>query len=600
MKKTALLMASAMSLTLIVPLAACGGSGKFDLNNYINPTATTHYEGEWTSAAKVDEKYTGFATLDEYDTTPYPVVIATIDTEDENDKVLYNFETKQEVSAQFSESEPYFSYCVLLTKTDSEGNDTYDLHTYWGDTVETGINAANKPEENYYNDETKVLIDGQWHAVRDLTYKEKVAEGSEATPETKHIYFSLDPASLSDEKPTLVKYTEDQVYAAVKSVPTAGQTLDTVAATRSPFDDTDTMPNKKLTDYEYASYKNAVGGTTFVFFKDGKQQKNELVLPSNAKLISGYETTLMPIGTSVIYSVTTDVDPYATKGYNVITDIGYSATKSFVEYFRYNIKNGKTSKINADFYLKASTLSPLFNYKDECVDVASVQVVPFEKGVAHVGGSNEVTRSVFLNESGKVVCEVSGLPSLNLSLGSFTKLTDKRFLVKDNAGKNTYIVDNKVNVVASLPGTVEEKQISYSAQRIMAGEDVYRMVDFDGKVISDNLYGFVGFFNGNALVDDIEVSARKPESIDEEYADGYIVAADGTYRKLNDVFTAATEEKPAHENVNAGLCVVDTALYNFVGTKLADVTASVAPVATFTYHNCAVVTVGTENFVVTR
>lgn len=583
MKKTALLMASAMSLTLIVPLAACGGSGKFDLNDYTVPT--THYEGEWTSATKLDEKYTFVEELGE--NTPV-VVLSAEKEEDPNVYVLYNVETKQEVSAYFSDSTTHDGGYVVTTVTGASADEvTYDVYSFWGDTIETGIKANDRGVS--CGGEGINIINGQAHNIYSVSYTTKVTQGE---GKEVNIYFSLDKTSVTDEKPTLVKYTEEEFNAVQKEIASAGMTFDAVSMMRTVF--AKAGQKGALDNYEYNSYSNVSGGTTYVFFKDGKQQKNELVLPSNAKLLTGSSRTPTPVGTSLIYSVTTDVDPYATKGYNVITDNGFSATKSFVEYFRYNVKNGKTSKLSTDFYINALG-APLYNYKDEEADVVPAQVVSFEKGVAHVGGSNEVTRTVLLNESGKVVCDLSDLPSFDGDIANITKLTDKRFLA--DGSDVSYLIDNKLNVIAALP-QIEPEQISFSAERIMAGSV---LVDFDGKVVSDNLYEeFVGFVGGKAIVANIYKSSTDSNPVDDEYSEGYCVAADGSYKKASEVFPITEENEPQIDDDTYSLAVVGTGLYNFEGTKLVDVATSGTPNFTFTYHNCAIVTVGTENFVVTR
>lgn len=462
MKKPALLLAGVMTVSLaLVPLTACGNSGKLDLADYAmdfktySKTNVQIYDyAEYTGATFLD----GDASMLNL---AYPSPLVKISKNDTYR--LYNIATRAYVGTTFDALDS-LDYALFTCGTVTSDTSTH-YYVYAPDGTEIVAGSWTMPSVSFQ----RAYIDGNLKSVYLLTYG---AMTKYFTYEREEWYgdFVLREHGKNDITSLPVDHKE-------------GDTLDMGAMKTSL--DTD-LRKDGLDGYAVSTLTTPTDGTLLTFYKNGKK-KGDLSLKSSDTVI-GY------VGTNLFYSTMTPVESDATKGYNVAFVGEEGTTKFNVSYYRYDLAKNKTHSVDTNFYL-ADVETLLYNYEKEDFDAAVVASYPFNKnGVAVISEDEAMneTSLLILNEKGKVVMDATESP-IDFTR-TIVELKNDRYLVRGT--NKTYIVNAKHEIIASLNGTTAYINATVGGV-LFSGENV-GMIDYDGKVVLEDKYSGLIFYGDKA------------------------------------------------------------------------------------------------------
>lgn len=302
------------------------------------------------------------------------------------------------------------------------------------------------------------------------------------------------------------EYSADDLR--ISGEPTSGDTLNMLESEASSL--TSALRPATLNGYALAAVE-AGSSTVCYVFRNGDQTGSFAI--NNGALL-GY------IGEYIYYYEMTEVDPGATGGYNVVYSMGIAELKYNVEYYRYNVLKDNVSRIESDYYIlpDGSGLQPLYNYAEQDYDAAYTQAYLFRNGVATVtldvastGSTGSVLYSVVLNKDLKLEYDATQQP---IDITTISQLADNRYGAHGVNG-GYYLIDADMNVLAYADAT---DIAVYPSLGLITGSvnGNYLAIDFDGKVALGARYSSLTFYGGYAATsidggDTVIVSKAVPD-----------------------------------------------------------------------------------------
>lgn len=304
------------------------------------------------------------------------------------------------------------------------------------------------------------------------------------------LYFSM--TSYYDKEDKWESVTEAQAKEAIGEKYTVGTQLG--LDTEKIDVNNELYPVNNYQGIEYSKEGSEIK-TTYTYYKNGEKLSSVTV---NMGEIVGY------VGDYVYYYEMELAKSDATKGYN-FEMTAVATVKANISLYRYNfIKGGGKMAVDMGGYVISPDVSAmsLYNYSTDKIDAIVVPAIRKVGGVAVASGTFSSSGNftivnsslIVLNSSGKAIADLSGT---NLSSLNVYKLEEGKYLA------GNYILDEKLNTVAKLPGTS-----SVWAEKQLISTYVYgygnMLVNYNGKVVMEPKTSLT-FYGDTALGSDGKV-----------------------------------------------------------------------------------------------
>ena len=470
MKKTAIALSAALAVSAaLVAFTGCSNK-KFDVEDYAVPMtnleATVSDRAAYTKAEKVTDA-TG---------APQSLVgtLFTVNTAD--GYRLYDAATGAYANSSSYSSINFSAPLIRLTSYDSA-----DYSTKYSYCKPNGtMLVENLPQAAEFTQVAGYLRSG---SVRKTFYKMTYRMDTTSPTETVHYFtYAREEAGGSF---VFKEYAESDVR--IPGDPAGGDTLNTLGQQATPV--TNNLRPASLNGYEYTT--RDAGTETYVidFYLNGEETGSVTIQNGN---------TLGFIGDSMYYYELTEVDPSATKGYNVVYSMGIGELKFNIEYFRYNLVKDKVSAVKSDYYF-ANGFDAMYNYAEEDYDAALAYGYQFRNGVATVTmdalsqtGVSSAVYTLVLGEGMKVKYDATEQP---IDVTSIRQIANERYLA-DGVSGGAYLIDKDMEVLAYSSSAMSV----YSSLGLITGtlNSKALAIDFDGKVVLGAKYQNLTFYGGYA------------------------------------------------------------------------------------------------------
>ena len=245
----------------------------------------------------------------------------------------------------------------------------------------------------------------------------------------------------------------------------------------------DKLSAGKQTLAEYFGLETSSYGSSIITSIKVEESGRDLVFYNGSKKLSTWTKPLelsnyFYVGGAIMYTTSTPVDPFATKGYNLFS----GGDKYNVETFAFDIEAGKTTKLKTDYVITGNA-EPMYNHYYERYDAVQVEAVRTVDGIAWAG--EQFDDVLVINAAGEI-----GFSKNDSPYGvPYAKLNSNNFLAKNEKG--TYLVSSSGEIVAAMAGSVTLESIQSDAIYLRMGSHI-GAIDFSGTVAMSFDYEVIG------------------------------------------------------------------------------------------------------------
>ena len=361
------------------------------------------------------------------------------------------------------------------------------------------------------------------------------------------LYFSM--TSYYDREDKWESVTEAQAKEAIGNKYAVGTQLGLV--TEKIDVNNNLYPVNNYEGIEYSTEGSELK-TTYTYYRNGEKLSSVTVTMGE---IVGY------VGDYVYYYEMEPVKADATKGYN-FEMTAVATVKANISLYRYNIiKGGGKMAVDMGGYVISPDVfsMSLYNYSTDKVDALVVPAIKKVGGVAVASGaisSSDLTilnsSMIVLNSSGKAIADLSGT---NLTSLNVYTLEEGKYLA------GNYIIDEKLNTVAELPGNPciwAEKQLI--ATNVSGYGDM--LVNYGGKVVLEPKTSLT-FYGDTALGYDGKVYSLAGTEAKE--IEDIVTCADG------ETLTANSDGFLVKSSYNSSNSSYTLTLYTLTGSRIATI-----------------------------
>lgn len=450
----AIVVAVIMTFSMVAVLAACSGTGTFNIKweNYLEDISD--YAKELKTSLPTISKVAISSSADIYTGELYDGLVTLYENGyDYGYSIVANrtFAQTDHLSSLYANTYRYVTYYYGYSYYNGYKEYLYDIY---GDKIVSS-------EDLMVNGVRSVTEDGET-----TQYLELTLDGSSTV-----YYKVLENGGISTRQLSALPTPAN----GSSTLPQLG---DTISADRQSLGDWLNIDYGEETDSYLTDTEVELMGRNVVFY-NGDKKLSTWLQPLDL-------WNVIYVDGSLIYTTRTPMDPMATKGYNYV----YNGSKYNVKTYSLNIKNGRSAQIAADYVIAAG--ASMYNMTDKTHDLALITAIRMVDGVAWAGQSS-YSDQMIINAKGKIGFSMQdseyGLPMAKFGTNYITYSIN-----------SINIVTPKGKIVASLSQSNSELLNITSNSMVLNMNGKIGAIDSNGMVTASFKYNLEGNIYGNLAV----------------------------------------------------------------------------------------------------